>query len=630
MSEQHSNTNIKQNIGSSFKLPIMYNAIVKELDSNIASNLELTKTNEENIETKPIYEYIFNPSTEIAKQMMITTSKYYTTNIHYLKDTQSILKLKDKTDNTKDNYKMEDKKEDKTEQNINLDNVANIYNDIVNDTGFCSKYMYVDWDFARFLNNNPHFLQIMSVYNILSPLLSLCLPIIVMILPFFIIKFNGLNLSISQYINVLKSLIATHAITKIFTDFNNVDFGQKLYLLLSCGFYVFSIYQNILTCIRFYSNIKKMQNQLCVFKQYIKQTITKMDDHLMITSKLNSYNDFNKDLSSNKLTLTNYYNVLDKLELTNTNFNLITQIGEIMCVFYKINNDTDWSFILDYSFGFNGYLDLLDELKTHINSGKLNETSFVNETHKDKDKDKDKDKSKCKAKFKQLYYPKFIMDSDKDTNIVKNDVSLSKNMIVSGPNASGKTTLLKSVFINILLSQQFGYGCFDELNLVPYTHFHCYLNIPDTSGRDSLFQAEAKRCKSIMSFIKDTPEDENHFAILDELYSGTNPDDAVDSAFMFIQNITDKPNVNFMLTTHYIKLCKRLRKTNNQVINYNMTTNVNQDKLQYTYELEKGISKIIGGVMVLRDIDEMHKKEKEKEIANEPVEMGVTNETIVI
>jgi len=622
MSEEHSNTNNKQYTGSSFKLPIMYNATVKELDSNISNNLELTKTNEENTETKPIYEYIFNPSNEITKQMMAITSKYYTTNIDYLKDTQSILKLKNKED-TSDKTEEKDKKA----ENINLDSVANVYNDIVNDTGFCSKYMYVDWDFARFLNNNPYFLQIMSVYNILSPLISLCLPIIVMILPFFIIKYNGLNLSISQYIDVLKALIASHAITKIFTDFNNVDFGQKIYLLASCGFYVFSIYQNILTCIRFYSNIKKMQNQLCVFKQYIKQTVSKMDEHLMITSKLNSYGDFNKDLSTNKKTLNSYYHVLDKLELTNTNFNLVTQIGDIMCIFYKINNDKDWSFILDYSFGFNGYLNLLDELKTHIYNGKLNETSFVNET----DKDYDKDKSKCKAKFKQLYYPKMIMDTDKDTIIVKNDVSLSKNMIVSGPNASGKTTLLKSVFINILLSQQFGYGCFDELNLFPYTHFHCYLNIPDTSGRDSLFQAEAKRCKTIMNFIKGSPEDENHFAILDELYSGTNPDDAVDSAFMFIQNITDNSNVSFMLTTHYIKLCKRLRKTNKHVINYSMKTNVSQDKLQYTYELEKGISKIKGGLMVLKDIDEMDKieKEKEKEKSKEIV-IDDKMETIVI
>jgi hypothetical protein len=48
-------------------------------------------------------------------------------------------------------------------------------------------------------NNNLLFLQFMSVYNIASPLLSLCLPIFVLILPFFVIKFKGIELNIKEY-----------------------------------------------------------------------------------------------------------------------------------------------------------------------------------------------------------------------------------------------------------------------------------------------------------------------------------------------------------------------------------------------------------------------------------------------
>ena len=60
---------------------------------------------------------------------------------------------------------------------------------------------------------------------------------------------------------------------------------------------------------------------------------------------------------------------------------------------------------------------------------------------------------------------------------------------------NGKTTTIKTALINIILSQQIGYGCFESLKLCPYDNIYCYLNIPDTSGRDSLFQAEARRCK---------------------------------------------------------------------------------------------------------------------------------------
>ena len=51
------------------------------------------------------------------------------------------------------------------------------------------------------------------------------------------------------------------------------------------------------------------------------------------------------------------------------------------------------------------------------------------------------------------------------------------------------------------MSQQIGYGCYSSAKIKCYDNFHSYLNIPDTSGRDSLFQAEARRCKDILETI---------------------------------------------------------------------------------------------------------------------------------
>ena len=65
------------------------------------------------------------------------------------------------------------------------------------------------------------------------------------------------------------------------------------------------------------------------------------------------------------------------------------------------------------------------------------------------------------------------------------------NILITGPNASGKTTTIKSILINLIMGQQFGMGCYRKASISVYDYFHSYLNIPDTSGRDSLFQAEA-------------------------------------------------------------------------------------------------------------------------------------------
>jgi hypothetical protein len=84
----------------------------------------------------------------------------------------------------------------------------------------------------------------MSVYNITSPILSLLVPIFILIIPFFILKVKCIAISMKEYLNVLNKIIANHAIVKIFTKFHEVDFSQKIYILVSAAFYVFNIYQN--------------------------------------------------------------------------------------------------------------------------------------------------------------------------------------------------------------------------------------------------------------------------------------------------------------------------------------------------------------------------------------------------
>jgi len=92
-----------------------------------------------------------------------------------------------------------------------------------------------------------------------------------------------------------------------------------------------------------------------------------------------------------------------------------------------------------------------------------------------------------------------------------------------------------------------------------------------------------------------------HICIFDELYSGTNPEEAVISANAFMNYIVKHSNVTCILTTHYIKLCKKLSK-NKMIQNYNMKTLKKNDNFEYTYELVKGISTIKGGLKVLHDM----------------------------
>ena len=568
------------NVNGIFKIPICYNDKVRKLDDNIIAELELTKCIIDD-DSEPVYGDIFMPRSKPTLKIINQVAEYYTSDVDYLKQTQELIKIikLDEINTIHNKYNF---------NNFELNDIVSSWEEIKGDTGFYEKYSYVDWSFAKHLNNNPYFLQIMSLYNITSPILSLCLPIFVLIIPFIIIKIKGIKLTIKQYVDILKTIVANHAIFKVFTEFHKVDSNQKMYLVLSSAFYIFSIYQNILTCIRFYSNLQKIHIYLDKFKKYVSYTLEVMDYYIFNTRELTKYGKFIDTLVFYKATLKELYNDLDIIKPFTFSFSKIQEIGHIMYCFYKIYDRKVYSDAIVYSFGFNGYFDILCNTKNLVNNSKLMKTSF---TVKGK-----------KPVFKKMYYPKFIRHPKEYS--IKNDFNLDKNMIITGPNASGKTTTLKSAFINILLSQQIGYGCFEGLKLYPYDRLHCYLNIPDTSGRDSLFQAEARRCKEIIDCIDDEcNKGQTHFCIFDELYSGTNPEEAVISANAFMDYIVKNENVTCMLTTHYVKLCKRLAK-NSKIKNYHMKTLKKNDnnKFTYTYKLEKGISKIKGGLKVLHDM----------------------------
>ena len=63
-----------------------------------------------------------------------------------------------------------------------------------------------------------------------------------------------------------------------------------------------------------------------------------------------------------------------------------------------------------------------------------------------------------------------------------------------------------------------------------------------------------------------------------------------------------KENVNCLLTTHFIRVCKKLNKYKN-IANYHMVSTKKENKIYYQYLLKEGISEIKGGINVLCDMN---------------------------
>ena len=563
-----------------FRLPIDYLEGSRrfELSGVVSKDLEL-------VGEKGMYSYLLHPTHLFGNAMIPHWNKSYTTDIDFLNDTQSIIK---KLGSQSPNIERKD---------LKCSQILAIWEEMKYDPSFLEKYSFIDWEMLKSFNNSTTFLQSISMINIISPLLSLIFPILLILIPFFLLKAQGISISVETYIDTLKTVAHSHIIGRTLLNMGSLQWDKIFYMIISFGMYFFQIYQNITICTRFFRNVEFVNRTLLDLRTYIDITILEMDKYLPLIQEHPSYNPFKKTIENHYYNLVQYKKEIQDVKLYNK-FNL-QDVGYMLKCFYTFHDNKSLEESFRFSMGFNGYMDNLYGIIENHSYGNIEYTTFINDGDVENDKEHNNN-AKKHTLFKKQYYPPLIEDVP-----IMNDTSFEKNIILSGPNKAGKTTILKTSLINIIFSQQFGMGFFKEGRLLPYTYIHSYLNIPDTSGRDSLFQAESRRCKEILDIIiNNTDLKKRHFCIFDELYSGTNPDEATTAGQAFLSYLNTYKNVDFILTTHYLKICNHYKKSD-KIQNYKMSVLVSPDdeEYEYTYKMKKGISKIKGGLNVLKDLE---------------------------
>lgn len=566
--EQNSNT---------FKMPIEYTNFIKT-DNCLLDDLELDCSNN-------IYSILMQPTNNLGQKMISNWSSKYTTNSKHLKSTQKFIKsIHSSNIDTIQN----------TIQNIN--SYHDKWNNVRLTDNFNTTFQFIDWKHIEFLNSNPFFLQLMSYFNFASPLFHILMPVFILILPFFILKIvHNTTITFDNYKKYLFSSLQSHAFGQFFNAFCdnnscNTSFNTKLYAVFSVLLYLFSFYQNILSCIKFYNNasfIHSFMNDTKIYVDDVKELYTYLTNiKNSINSRFHSsYISFYQDLEQNYNYTLEIASSLSHIKSDKFTYLDVLEFGISMHKFHTLFNNNTYIDNFNYWFECSAFIDNIFGIVNRLDKKQISFATFESK----------KNKKQNPIIMKNLYYINHI---DNNTNdIVTNNINLSTNTIITGPNASGKTTLLKSVCINILLSQQLGIGCFSEFKCIPYNRIYSYINIPDTSGRDSLFQAEARKCLDIIHYKKNNP---NHrcFCIYDELFSGTNPHEAQTSAISYLKYLQNN-NIDFMLTTHFQKLSNY---SNKNCVQKHMEVINKNNNFTYSYLVKNGSSKVFGGFKVLEDI----------------------------
>jgi DNA mismatch repair ATPase MutS len=193
-----------------------------------------------------------------------------------------------------------------------------------------------------------------------------------------------------------------------------------------------------------------------------------------------------------------------------------------------------------------------------------------------------------------IFMPLLDNNNQIKNNQVKNNIYIDCLMkpninIITGPNQSGKSTFMRTIILNIYLSQSLGISPSDKTALTPFCEIFTYLNVPDAVGRESLFEAEMNRC---FEYVNKT-EIANGFTIgiIDELFTGTNPKEGMASSYAIIKKLMDNPTNITFLSTHYIDMIDYLKTNNMKDLSfYKFEAKLLDNKYIFDYKLKNGIS----------------------------------------
>lgn len=165
---------------------------------------------------------------------------------------------------------------------------------------------------------------------------------------------------------------------------------------------------------------------------------------------------------------------------------------------------------------------------------------------------------------------------------VMNDVTWTHNTLVTGSNASGKSTYVKSVAINCILAQTIQTAVAETFTMVPGHVITSMAVEDDLFEGDSYFVAEIKSIKRLLDTVATK---QRCYCFVDEILKGTNTVERIASSASIIHWLRAYPSLAFV-ATHDIELTEILK---NDCRNIHFSEQVTEDDgISFDYKVKSG------------------------------------------
>jgi len=423
----------------------------------------------------------------------------------------------------------------KLNEEINNDNAINI--------------LFPTSIFWKLINEYEYLLDSYHIYRILFiPLSALFYPLTAFFAPYYYVKkYLKFDISVYSYFSVIKNFFSI-----FFQNTGNFKYNIFKFIVfcLYIFLYIYSIYQNFEFSYMLYKTKKVL--------------------HKKMQGVINFINESNKIINYFNNNIDNVNNLISCYVTSDINYNIIN-ITNTMTNIYKFwKNKNNIKEIIDNLLITIYTLDIINQIsKTKFN---LN-YSFPQYNNQ----------------ITQIWNMKNPLLSDMQ---ISNPLSLNKNIIITGPNAAGKTTYVKSLLSNIILSQTIGLTYSNKSLIKIYDCIYSFMRINDELGSKSYFEAEAELCAKMINKSIDIQNlNKSGIFFMDEPMHSTPPIEGISTAYAVCEKIGTNSNVDLLITTHFFKLTTLENTYPYNFINLSVNAIHNVDNsFTFPYKIKKGSS----------------------------------------
>lgn len=424
---------------------------------------------------------------------------------------------------------------------------------------FPSSFIISYINYFEFLLDSYHMYKIYFI-----PITSILYPVSTFFAPYFYLKnYMKLDITFSSYINTIYYIISVLLRT---TGNFRQDLTKFVTLFLYVGIYLYNMYQTYEIAVFLYNTKQKLHEKMEGLVKFVKHSIN-----------------ITKNVSKN---------LLDPFFDIDKDFHNI-DINNSMTDIYKIWKDeklkTQLSDLLKTIYG----IDVLYSINNLLLSNDWSVPEYKNDT--------------------TLWAAKNpILNNEQ----ISNPINLDKSIIVTGPNAGGKTTYVKTILSNVILSQTFGITYSLKSNMIIYDTINSFMRVSDELGNKSYFEAEAEYCLNMINKAKLLNENgEKGLFLMDEPMHSTPPTEGMATAYAVIEYLSKISGISLIITTHFHKLVELEKIYPNKFINLSVDAIPEDDRYYFPYKIRNGHSYLCIAIELL-DI-----KDFPKEIIDNAIKM---------